>query len=100
MYPLSQVVKFLHWRFILTDNGGIRQTFDKAKLAKERRRLKALVIKEVRGEVERGTARSSLEAWCANADRGDTFFQQQRMKKYYKQVKGALYGHNNSRMVA
>lgn len=100
MYPLSQGIKFLHWRFILTNTGGIRQSFDKTKMAKERRRLKALLIKEVNGDVEHGTARRSLEAWCANADRGDTFFQQQRMKKYYKHVKGVLYGHNNSRMVA
>lgn len=100
MYPLSQGVKFLHWRFILTQNGGVNRKFDKTKIAKERCRLKALLIKEMNGSVECGTAHRSLEAWCANADRGDTFFQQKRMRKYYKQVKGALYGNNNSRMVA
>lgn len=100
MYPLSQGVKFLHWRFILTQNGGVNRKFDKTKIAKERCRLKALLIKEMNGNVECGTAHRSLEAWCANADRGDTFFQQKRMRKYYKQVKGALYGNNNSRMVA
>ena len=90
MYPLSQGVKFLQWRFIITETGGIKQKMNSDKLGKERRRLKALLAKEARGEVEEGTAERSLQAWLANADRGDTFFQQKRMIYYFQRLKGEL----------
>ena len=90
MYPLKQGVKFLQWRFIITATGGIKQKMNSDKLGKERRRLKALLEKESRGEVEEGTAERSLQAWIANADRGDTFFQQKRMIYYFRYTKGEL----------
>lgn len=88
MYPLSQGVKFLQWRFVITESGRIKQTMNGKKLGKERRRLKAMIAKEERGEIEEGTADRSLQAWLANADRGDTFFQQQRMISYFQSLKG------------
>lgn len=90
MYPLSQGVKFLQWRFVLTESGKIKQTMNSDKLGKERRRLKALLLKEARGELEEGTAERSLQAWLANADRGDTYFQQKRMIAYFEVMKGEI----------
>lgn len=90
MYPLKQGVKFLQWRFIITESGRIRQKMNNGKLGKERKRLKALLNKEARGEVEEGTAERSLQAWLANADRGDTFFQQKRMISYFQEKKGEI----------
>lgn len=94
MYPLTQGVKFLHWRFIITESGRINQKMDGEKMGKERRRLKALLAKEARGEVEEGTAERSIQAWDANAARGDTYFQRKRMKQYYQKKRGEIYGSN------
>ncbi len=84
LYPLKQGVKMLHWNFTLTSTGKILVKMDKTKLGKERRKLKKLLAKEVRSEVPEGTAKQSLEAFCANADKGDTFFQQKRIKAFYE----------------
>lgn len=32
----------------------------------------------------------ALQAWLANADRGDTFFQQKRMISYFQEKKGEI----------
>lgn len=88
IYPVSQGVKFLKWRFILTGTGRIVQQLDSRKLSKERQRLKALLRKEANGDIPKGTAKNSLQAWLANADRGNTFFQQKRMIAYYQKTEG------------
>lgn len=98
LFPIRQGVKFLHWHFYYTHSGRIKQRMDGDKTGKERRRLKALLIKEHNGKIAVGSAKLSLEAWCANAKRGNTFFQQKRMIAYYEQVKGELANGNNSRM--
>ena len=98
LYPLRQGIKFLHWHFYYTRTGGIKQRMDGTKTGKERRRLKALLKKEYKGEVPVDAARLSLEAWCANAKRGNTFFQQKRMIAYYEHMKGELSNGNNSRV--
>ena len=82
----------------ITNTGGIKQRMDGTKTGKERRRLKALLKKEYKGEVPVDAARLSLEAWCANAKRGNTFFQQKRMIAYYEHMKGELSNGNNSRV--
>ena len=97
IYPLSQGVKFLKWRFIITNTGKIVQRMDSSKQSKERHRLKALLIKEANGEIPKGTAQNSLQAWLANADRGDTFFQQKRMIAFYEKTEGELeHGRSNN----
>lgn len=75
---------------ILTGTGKIVQQMDSSKLSKERQRLKALLTKEAKGEIPEGTAQNSLQAWLANADRGNTFFQQKRMIDYYQKTEGEL----------
>lgn len=83
MYPLSQGIKFLKWRFVLSETGRIFQKLDRKKLGKERRRLKKLVIREMNGELEKCTAYNSLVAWSANAKRGDGYFQVKNMEQYF-----------------
>lgn len=99
MYPIRQGVKFLHWRFILTETGKIVQKMESEKMGKERRRLKALLVKEAKGEIEEGTSERSIQSWDANAARGDTFFQRKRMREYYEKKKEEIYG-NNRRKIA
>lgn len=86
LYPLRQGVKMLQWRFILTDSGRILRKMSKKKQGRQRRKLKKLYAKEQSGEYAQGTARESLVSWLANAARGDTYHEQKKMKKFYKNL--------------
>lgn len=91
IFKLSQGVVFMNWRFRLTPSGKILRLMPKAKLSKQRRRLRRLWEKEVKGEVESGTTRTSLQSWLANAKRGDTFYQRKRMIKYFEELTNGKY---------
>ena len=86
LYPLRQGVKLLQWRFNITDSGAIIRKMNKKKHGKERRKLKKLFEKEISGEYAEGTAHESLVSYLANAARGDTYFERERMKEYYKKL--------------
>ncbi len=90
IYPLSQGVKFLQWRFILTDTGKIVMKINSKKMGKQRRRLKKILQKEETGEYAEGTALNSLTAWRANAARGDAWNQEISMKNYYYTTKAGI----------
>lgn len=86
LYPLRQGVKMLQWRFIVTDSGAVIRKMSKKKQGKQRRKLKKLYAKERSGEYAKGTAHESLVSWLANASRGDTYYEQQKMIKFYKEL--------------
>lgn len=86
LYPLRQGVSFLQWRFIIADTGRIVRKMNKKKQSKQRRKLKKLYAKELNGELEAGTTYASLVSWLANADRGDTYYMQRKMIKFYKEL--------------
>lgn len=88
LYPLRQGVRMLNWRFVITDTGRILKYMNNKKLGQQRRKMRKLMIKEVSGEVAPGTTKDSLTAWIANAKRGTTFYQRQRMTHYYYEIKG------------
>lgn len=98
IYPLKQGVKFLQWRFILSDTGKITMKIDSGKMGKQRRRIRKLLEKEIRGELAPGTTYNSLVAWKANANRGNSYYQQQRMTEFYYSEKARLMnGYYNQR---
>lgn len=86
LHPLRQGVKLLQWRFIVTDSGAIIRKIGKKKQGKQRRKLKKLYAKEQNGEYAEGTARESLVSWLANAARGNTYHERQKMIKFYKEL--------------
>lgn len=97
IYHLRQGVKFLQWRFIVSDTGKITMRLGSNKMGKQRRKIRKLLEKEIRCDVEPGTTFNSLVAWRANANRGNTYYQQQRMTHYYYAEKARLsngYSHN------
>lgn len=94
MYPLKQGIKFLQWRFVITETGKIRMYMNSKKLGTERSRIKKLITKEINGEVAEGTTYNSMTAWRANAKRGDAYYREVRMKNYYYEQKaGAINGY-------
>lgn len=89
IFPLRQGIKFLQWRFVLTETGAIRMYMSCKKLGRERRRLKKLVEKERSGVFPEGTSQNSLTAWKDSAEHGNTYFQVKRMEHFYKCLKEA-----------
>lgn len=88
IYPISRGVKFLKWRFILTDTGKVVRKMSDASITKERRKLRKLKAKIDAGEGTIEDARDSIKSWMANADRGDTKGIVWEMKKYYTSLFG------------
>lgn len=76
----------LQWKFILTDTGRIIKKMDKKKQGKQRRKLKRIYKKEQAGIYKKGTTRESLTSWLANANRGDTYYQQQKMINFFNDM--------------
>ena len=52
--------------------------------------MRKLMTREQAGTLAKGTTKDSLTAWIANAKRGDTFYQRQRMNRYYRQIEGGI----------
>ena len=91
LYPLTQGVKMQNWRFVLTsDTGRVIRYMNNKKLGKQRRKMRKLMTREQAGRLAKGTTKDSLTAWIANAKRGDTFYQRQRMNRYYCQIEGGI----------
>ena len=89
LYPLRQGVCLMNWRFVISaDTGRILRYMNGKKLGKQRRKMKKLMGKERAGLLSEGTTRNSFIAWRANAKRGDTFYQRQRMEHYFYDLKG------------
>lgn len=96
MYPLRQGIRFLQWRFLLTDTGGVRMMIGNDKAGRERRRLKKVMARESAGELMPGTADNSFTAWKANAERGNAYYVIRDMKRFYGQLKGEMQNAHNA----
>lgn len=96
LYPISQGVKMLHWRFLYTDTGRILRLFDKTKPGKERRKLKRMSSLVQKGKMTMEQLDDCFRSWLANAERGDTYGIRQRMKQFYRRLKEGLckYGYS------
>ena len=88
---LSQGVKLLQWRFVLCNSGRILKRMDKKKISKQRRKIKKLYAKEIKGEVPQGTCNQSMQSYMANARRGDSFYVRKKVAAYYYEMSGAKY---------
>lgn len=85
--PLKNGIRFLKWRFILTDSGRVIRRISRQSVAKERRKLKKLAGKIRRGEIPEEYLWTSFQSWRANARRGNAGRQIYEMEKLYNQLK-------------
>lgn len=79
---ITSGVVFLQWRFKLTDTGRVLRLMSKKREGKQRRKLRKIKAKEASGRYEEGCVRVSFDSWIANAKRGDTFRQREKMKTF------------------
>ena len=90
--PLRQGVKLLQWRFLISDSGKIVRKMGKNKLGRQRRKMRKVYAKETAGIYKVGTTEESLRSWLANAKRGDTWFNQLKMRHYLKGLEESTNG--------
>jgi len=86
IHPLRQGVNFLHWRFILTGSGKVVRKIDKAKISKERRKLRKLKEQVDAGRLTMNQVRDNYRSFKANALRGNTRSILMQMDQYYRQL--------------
>lgn len=93
IHPLRQGIIFLKWRYILTDSGKVIRRMSKASISRERRKLRKLLVKidDPASPITLRDAENNIQAWLANAARGNTYGIRQKMLKYYFELYGRFY---------
>lgn len=86
IYKISQGVKFLKWRYILTDTGKVIRKMNKKSIIKQRKKMRKFKEKLETGEITMKAVQDNFRSWCANAERGDTKAIIHRMRKYYYEL--------------
>lgn len=84
--PLRHGIRFLKWRFILTDTGKVIRRMNSRSIAKERRKLKKIAAKVKAGSMPLSAMWDSFQSWRANAQRGNTHFVVRSMENLYRQL--------------
>lgn len=85
--PLDNGIRFLKWRFILTDTGKVIRKMSSQSITKERRKLKKLAEKVRAGQIPIEYMWTSFQSWRANARRGNTHKAVWQMEQLYNQLK-------------
>lgn len=86
IFPVTEGVTFLGFRFVLTETGKVLRLISSQNVKRERAKLRKMVAKCKRGEITRDKVNQCFEAWKAHADRGSTYKVQQRMNEYYRSL--------------
>ena len=86
LHPLAQGVTFLHWRFILTGTGKVVRKIDRAKISRERRKLRKLKEQVDSGRLTMKEVRDNYRSFQANVLRGHTRSILLQMDQYYQNL--------------
>lgn len=86
IYRISQGVKFLKWRYILTNTGKVVRKMNKKSIIKQRRKMRKFKEKLETGEITMKAVQDNFRSWCANAERGNTKAMIHKMRKYYYEL--------------
>ncbi len=93
--PLKHGIRFLKWRFILTDTGKVIRKISGSSVKKERRKLKKLAEKAKAGLIPEEYVWTSFQSWRANANRGNTHNAVWQMEQLYNKLKEEIENGRN-----
>lgn len=82
LHPLKQGVRFLKFRFILTDTGKVIRLLDNRNIVRIRKRFKRLSAKVATGERDMADLNASFNSWKAHAEQGDSNNKIRRLRKW------------------
>lgn len=83
---LKQGIKFLGFRFILTETGKVIRLLNKENIKDEKRKLKKLVELVREGKITRDKVDDCYKSWKAHANKGNSYKLLIRMDKYYNNL--------------
>ena len=86
LYRIGQGIKFLGFRFILTDTGKIIRLIKTESVKRERRKLRKLVRLAKKGKLTRKKVDQCYESYKAHARRGNTWKMLRRLDKFYESL--------------
>lgn len=86
IFPLTQAIKFLGFRFKLTETGKVLMFVLRNKITHERKKLRRLVNKAKRGEISRQKVDECYKSWKAHASKGNSHNLLKSMDRYYKSL--------------
>lgn len=86
LYRMSRGIKFLGFRFILTDTGKVIRLIKPESVKRERRKLRKLVKLAKKGKLTKEKVNQCYEAYKAHAERGNTWKMLQRLDEFYKNL--------------
>ena len=88
IYPLSEGIECLGFNFSLTETGKIVMLIKPNNVKRERRKLRRLVAKSMRGEIPRDRVDASYAAWRNHASKGNSYNLLEHMDAYYQDLWG------------
>ena len=86
IYPLSQGIEFLGFRYLLTESGKAVMMIRPDNVKRERLKLRRLVAKSKKGGLPREKVDESYAAWRNHAGKGNSFKLLQRMDAFYSSL--------------
>ncbi len=92
--PLKHGIRFLKWRFILTDTGKVIRKISRKSVTKERRKLKKLAEKVKAGLIPIDYLWMSFQSWRSGALRGNTHKTVWEMEQLYNRLKEEIENGN------
>jgi len=88
IYPIKQGIKFLKWRFILTDTGKVIRRKNKKKVNDQKRKLRKFKDRLEHGLMTMEQISDSFQSWRADTLRGNTRKVILDMEDYYRKLFG------------
>lgn len=86
LYPIKQGIKFLGFKFILTDTSKVIKLILKEKVSSQRRKLRKLKGLVDKGILTKSDVNKSYESWKAGAKYGNNYYTIRKMDQYYKNL--------------
>lgn len=96
IHPLKNGIKFLKWRFILTKTGKVVRRMSRRGIVRERRRLRHMRDKCLRGEVQETKMYESFQSWRSHARRGNTRTVELKMTRLYDKFRNEVRNHERN----
>ena len=86
IYPITEGIMFLGFRFRLSETGKIYKQIDPKNVKAERKRLARMASLVKKGERTREKADACYASWRAHAEHGNSYKLLKRMDEYYKNL--------------
>lgn len=86
IYPLSEGIDFLGFRYRLTETGKVLMTADPEKVKNARRKYRRLAAKVMRGEMSREQVDRSWNTWIAHVSKGNSWHLIQNLNSFYQSL--------------